>query len=51
MVSHDGTLRSMPGSAMGTEVSALIIPALPKDAPPGGGSGSITTTSRPERRR
>ena len=50
-VSHDGTLRSMPGSAMGTEVSALIIPALPKDAPPGGGSGSITTTSRPERRR
>ena len=31
--------------------SALIMPALPKDAPPGGGSGSITTTSRPERRR
>ncbi len=28
-VSHDGTLRSMPGRAMGTEVSALIMPALP----------------------
>src|SRR5476649_1828486 len=50
-VNHDGILRSMPGRAMGTAVSALIMPALPNEAPPGGGKGSMTTTSRPERRR
>ena len=32
----------MPGSAIGTAVSGLSRPALPNEAPPAGGSGSMT---------
>ena len=48
-VSEPGTLRSMPGSAIGIEVSVLIRPEFPKEAPPPGASGSITVTGRPAR--
>ena len=48
-VSQPGTLRSMPGSAIGTAVSGLSNPALPNDAPPAGPSGSITATATPAR--
>ena len=43
--------RGLDEWALCDELGLNIMPALPKDAPPGGGSGSITTTSRPERRR
>ena len=48
-ISHCGTRRSMPGSAIGTAVSALISPALPKEVPPAGGNGSTTSTLSPAR--
>jgi hypothetical protein len=41
----------MPGNAIGTQLSTLISPALPCEAPPPGGSGSITATGRPARRK
>jgi hypothetical protein len=44
-----GTLRSLPGRAIGTAVSGLSRLALPNDVPPAGGSGSITATVTPAR--
>ena len=42
--SQRGTWRSMPGSAIGTAVSGLSIPALPKEAPPAGPSWRVDET-------
>ena len=45
--SHLGTLRSMPGMAMGMQLSILTRPALPNDVPVPGSRSSMMRTGTP----